>query len=158
MKPVTALISALLAAASSPAPARTADNWTDAPQTPGDWQLALLPTGSTATFRTPDGQALFTLACTLHGRSIALTRHTAPSAEPLTQGLMQVHTQTHDRILTATAVNGDGGAIGTSLAASDPLFDAMAVTRGRFAVEVEGSDPLYLPAWAEVTRVIEDCR
>src|SRR3546814_10411887 len=84
MKPVTALISALLAAASSPATARTADNWTDAPQTPGDWQLALLPTGSAATFRTPDGPALFQLACTLQGRSIALKTHTAPPAATLT--------------------------------------------------------------------------
>ena len=39
-----------------------------------------------------------------------------------------------------------------------PLLDAMAITRGRFAVEVEGEPGLYVPAWAEVTRVIEDCR
>lgn len=158
MKPVTAFICASIAATSIPAPALAAENWADAPQTPGDWRLALLPNGPTATYRAPDGSVLFTLACTLQGRSIALTRHTALSNQPLPQGLMQVHTQTRERVLTATAVNGDDGAIGASLPASDPLFDAMAISRGRFAVEVEGSEPLYLPAWAEVTRIIEDCR
>lgn len=155
MKPVTAFLCASIAATSILAPALAAENWADASQTPGDWRLALLPTGSTATYRAPDGSALFTLTCTLKDRSIALTRHTAPSAQPLLQGLMQVHTQTRERVLT---VNGDDSAIGASLPASDPLFDAMAISRGRFAVEVEGSEPLYLPAWPEVTRVIEDCR
>ena len=40
----------------------------------------------------------------------------------------------------------------------DPLLDAMAVTRGRFAVETTGLSTLYLPPWAEVTRAIESCR
>mgnify|MGYP006891167444 CR=1 FL=1 len=43
------------------------------------------------------------------------------------------------------------------LNATDPLLDAMALTKGRFAVEV-GAAKLYLPSWAEVSRVIEDCR
>lgn len=157
MKPVAALISALLAAAFSSAPAQAGDDWANAPQTPGNWRLALLPAGSTATFRAPDGQALFTLACVLQNRLLVMTRHTVHTAPP-PQGLMQVQTQTHTRTLIATASGGGDGAIGASLAASDALFDAMAVSRGRFAVEVEGSDALYLPAWAEVTRVIEDCR
>jgi len=38
------------------------------------------------------------------------------------------------------------------------LLDAMALARGRFAVEVAGYPALYLPNWAEVARVVEDCR
>jgi hypothetical protein len=34
----------------------------------------------------------------------------------------------------------------------------MAYSRGRFAVEINGLPTLYLPSWAEVGRVIEDCR
>jgi hypothetical protein len=34
----------------------------------------------------------------------------------------------------------------------------MALSKGRFAVEVDGEAPLYLPSYAEVSRVIEDCR
>lgn len=45
-----------------------------------------------------------------------------------------------------------------TLAANDALLDSMAFSRGRFAVEVNGLPTLYLPAWAEVGRVIEDCR
>ncbi|MGE5953581.1 MAG: hypothetical protein ACM308_08200 [Qipengyuania vulgaris] len=44
------------------------------------------------------------------------------------------------------------------MAPKSPLLDAMALTKGRFAVETPGLPTLYLPAWAEVTRVIEDCR
>ena len=44
------------------------------------------------------------------------------------------------------------------LPARDPLLDAMAFSKGRFAVEVAGLPTLYLPSWIEVSRVIEDCR
>jgi hypothetical protein len=59
-------------------------------------------------------------------------------------------------------VAGTGGAgaprlVGT-IPARDPLLDAMAFSKGRFAVEVTGGAPLYVPAYPEVTRVIEDCR
>ena len=44
------------------------------------------------------------------------------------------------------------------LTARDPLLDAMAFSRGRFAVEAAGMATLYVPSWPEVSRVIEDCR
>ena len=44
------------------------------------------------------------------------------------------------------------------LAASDPLLDAIAFSRGRFAVDVPGTAPVYVPAYPEITRVVEDCR
>lgn len=71
--------------------------------------------------------------------------------------MMRIRTETRDQMLTAEPVPMTG-LVAVSLSASDPLLDAMAVTKGRFAVEVEGMQPLYIPAWAEVTRVIEDCR
>ena len=42
--------------------------------------------------------------------------------------------------------------------ARDPLLDAMAFSKARFAVEVPGSPALYVPSYPEVTKVIEDCR
>ena len=42
--------------------------------------------------------------------------------------------------------------------ARDPLLDAMAFSKGRFALEVAGLPTLYVPSYPEVTRVIEDCR
>ena len=50
------------------------------------------------------------------------------------------------------------GALAVTLDARDPLLDAMAFSRGRFAIEVAGQPALYLPSWSEVGRVIEDCR
>ncbi|WP_345907778.1 hypothetical protein [Sphingomonas sp. UBA4815] len=44
------------------------------------------------------------------------------------------------------------------LAGNDRLLDAMAFSRGRFTIEQAGQPPLIIPAYAEVGRVIEDCR
>ena len=42
--------------------------------------------------------------------------------------------------------------------AKDPLLDAMAFSRGRFAIMLDGQAPLIVPSWVEVTRVVEACR
>ncbi len=43
-------------------------------------------------------------------------------------------------------------------ATNDAMLDQIAYSRGRFMVDVAGLELLYLPAWGEVSRVIEDCR
>lgn len=43
-------------------------------------------------------------------------------------------------------------------AAADTALDQLAYSRGKFAVEMAGLEPLILPAWPEISRVIEDCR
>lgn len=45
-----------------------------------------------------------------------------------------------------------------SFAARDPLLDAMAFSRGRFAIQSDGLPTLYVPSWPEIGRVLEDCR
>jgi hypothetical protein len=42
--------------------------------------------------------------------------------------------------------------------ATDPGFNWIAYSRGRISVEARGTARLILPVWAEVSRVIEDCR
>ena len=73
-------------------------------------------------------------------------------------GAIARRTETTDRTLAATPAARELQSLTATLAANDPLLDAMAVTRGRFAVETPGLSTLYLPPWAEVSRVIEDCR
>ena len=54
-----------------------------------------------------------------------------------------------------------GGAaayVAATLAANDPLLDAIGFSRGRFIVEQTGASTLVVPAWAEIERVTEDCR
>jgi hypothetical protein len=43
------------------------------------------------------------------------------------------------------------------MSASDPLLDQIAYSRGRFMLAA-GEQELILPAWPEVSRVVEDCR
>jgi hypothetical protein len=40
----------------------------------------------------------------------------------------------------------------------ETILDAIAYSRGRFAIEVNGIRPMAIPNWAEIGRVIEDCR
>lgn len=126
---------------------RTATGWRDAPITPGDWQWGMTNPGSTATF----AGGLFVIRCDLQQRSVTLTRSgNAPA--PIT---MTITTETGARTLATTpATTG----IAVSLPARDPVLDAMALSRGRFAVEAPGTAPLYIPSWTEISRVVEDCR
>ena len=71
---------------------------------------------------------------------------------------MTIQTSTLSRTLSAQAEPGPPPVIALTLAARDGLLDAMAFSRGRFAVETAGLPTLYVPSWTEVSRVIEDCR
>lgn len=142
------------APARPPAPAPAATAWMDVPITPGDWSYRAEANRTQALFGGEDTEADFMLACDRRTRSIALMR----AGESRAPVAMRLRTETAERVLTARP---DGSALPyltASLSASDRLLDAMALSKGRFAVDVAGQSPLYLPSWAEVTRVIEDCR
>lgn len=102
----------------------------------------------------PGDATLFAMTCNRTAGTISLIRTgTSPVGLPMT-----VATSTETRPLSAEPAPQGQPQLVTSLAARDPLLDAMAFSRGRFSVEVNGLPTLYLPAWAEVGRVIEDCR
>lgn len=67
-----------------------------------------------------------------------------------------ITTSAQQRPLSASPYGAESLAI--ALPVRDSLLDAMAFSRGRFVLEVNGLSTLALPAWAEVGRVIEDCR
>jgi len=71
---------------------------------------------------------------------------------------MTIRPETATRTLSAAPDGAADPQLVAELPARDPLLDAMALSKGRFAVAVEGAAPLILPSWAEVSRVIEDCR
>ncbi len=129
------------------------DNYLDAPQTPGTWLYESVDGGSIARFGT-QGDTVFAIGCMANSRSVLLMRE---GANNLDQALMTVRTETTTRALDARG-NQDRDAVSVALPANDRLLDAMAITKGRFAIGVEGTRTLYLPAWVEVSRVIEDCR
>lgn len=138
--------------ASTPLAPSPAD-WIDAAQTPGDWSYRPVSGGSLAQFGMR-GKPVLGLGCMATSRRVALIRYDTQSARDVP---MIVRTETADRTLTAKPSQ-DGNDVSTALQARDPLLDAMALSKGRFAVEVSGAQALYVPSWPEVTRVIEDCR
>ncbi len=133
------------------------DSYLDAPQTPGDWTYASEPGETLAIYGTSPRDPVFLIRCA--GGQIGLARvTTSPSTgQASATRAMSVTAETVNRQLQASPVAGRA-IVAATLSARDPLLDAMAITKGRFAVGVEGERTLYLPAWVEVSRVIEDCR
>jgi hypothetical protein len=134
----------------SPTPLPFAGHWMDAPATPGDWTYR----GGQASFGQPGAPPLLTLRCDRPAGAVEIAR--AGSAVAPLQ--MRVLTEFQDRALDAVPARSDPPTIAARIPTHDPLLDAMAFSKGRFAVEIGGLPTLYAPSWAEVTRVIEDCR
>ena len=147
------------APAPSPMPTPAPENWMDAARTPGDWAYRDFGFGTQALYS--DGTTeKFVIQCMMDD----------PAAQTKRLGLMRpgdfdaenqliVRTETATRAMGAAPTNFEqSNGLIAFVAARDPILDAMALTKGRFAVETPGLPTLYLPAWGEVTRVIEDCR
>jgi hypothetical protein len=95
------------------------------------------------------------MRCTPASRTVLLTLF----AETGGERLVRIRTETAERSFAVQAQSGFGGfLVPIAMAGNDPLLDAMALSKGHFAIEAEGLAPLYLPSHAEVSRVIEDCR
>jgi hypothetical protein len=170
MRSAPALLLALLAAACAPAPrpappppparvvasppppAPIAPDWRDWPVTPGTWRYARDERGSVAMFGRVAADALAVLRCDRAGGRVFLS---VPGATPAS---LTVRTSSVARTLPLGATGGTPAYLAATLTPADPLLDAMAFSRGRFALSMAGAPPLVLPAWAEVSRVVEDCR
>lgn len=123
----------------------------DAPQTDGAWSWSLSGGQSTARFAAAGGAVLATLHCDKSGGRVLLSRAgTMSAATP-----MAVETTSVRRPLFGDP---QAGWLTAAIPATDPLLDAIAFSRGRFALEAAGLATLYLPTWPELTRVVEDCR
>lgn len=136
-----------------PPPPRVTD-WRDAPITPGTWRWRMEGGRSVARF----GNDALVLSCNREAAAITLIRPGTGTFEGGDQVPMTIQTATISRTLSAQAEPGPPPVIALTLSARDGLLDAMAFSRGRFAVETAGLPTLYVPSWTEVSRVIEDCR
>ena len=153
-------------APTAPAPA----DWRDAPVTPGDWHWRQDGSVSTAWFGTSGAAPVALWQCPRGSGTVSLTvmtpamaaTSTAPSLSATIATTTLTRTWQADRVSGRESgrTKGAGGGSGAVLRmnAGDTMLDAMAFSRGRFMVAVEGMAPLYLPSWPEVSRVIEDCR
>jgi len=130
------------------------ENYLDAPQTPGSWTYVNEPNETLALFGASVQKPVFMIRCA--GGRVALARvletdQSAPRSMSLTA-------ETGTRTLEASPVRVNPIILAAELDPRDGVLDAIAITKGRFAVAMEGARTLYLPAWVEVSRVIEDCR
>lgn len=134
-----------------PPPQREVLDWRDAPITPGDWTWASDGGQSVARFA---GGAL-ELRCERDGGTVTIRRAGTIAAA---NAPMTIATSSATRTVDAQSQAASPAGVRASIPARDSLLDAVAFSRGRFAVDVAGLPPLYVPSWPEVSRVIEDCR
>jgi len=146
------IAAALALAAASSLDAQTIGDMSTATPIAGSWTRMAIAGGSEATFTDAANRPQLTLRCTRLSRLVTIVRPASAAAASL-----NVWTSTMTRALPAR-FDSATMRLSADLTAFDPLLDAMAFSRGRFAVGVAGQPPLVVPPWADVARIVEDCR
>lgn len=133
-------------------PAQPRGDWIDWPIEAGTWAYRTDARGSLALFGPAGSDAVITLRCdktrarvflSVAGNGVrALTVRTSSALEtfPVVQ----------------SSVTPPYGA--AEIMPADAILDAMAFSRGRFAIEAQGGRSMAIPNWGEVARIVEDCR
>lgn len=137
-----------------PAPAVPA-NWEDWPRSPGDWSYRQDGRGSIALFGKPGHNADVMLRCDSARRSLYLS--VAARTTTTQQADLSIRTSSMRKSLTLRST-GEAPYMAVELAPRDPLLDAMAFSRGKFVLAMDARTWFTVPPWAELSRVIEDCR
>ena len=135
-----------------PPPAPLAVDWTLLPLTAGGWVYRAAADSTQAMCGPPAGGALFVVRCDRARREVSLWREGAAG------GAMTVRTSAGARSLPVSVQAQPRPYASSALPASDRLLDQIAFSRGRFTVEVPGTQMLVIPSWPEPARVVEDCR
>jgi len=125
-------------------------DWRDAPISAGAWSWDGAGGVSRARYGLQGAQPLAHITCQGGTITILLTGHTGAETT-----LFALSTATKAWQATARTVP---GGYSVSLGAGDRVWDAVALTRGRFALELAGRAMLVLPADPAISRVVEDCR
>ncbi|QJB69433.1 hypothetical protein [Parasphingorhabdus halotolerans] len=142
---------------STPAPAQVpvSDDWTEWPIAPGTWVYRQDDRGSIALFGPANADATLTVRCDRDQRQIFLSR-----AGQATSGAQTTLRASSGLQSYPTRSTGSSSPYysALALAPADYMLDRIAFSRGRFAVQTTGMQPLAIPVWAEFARVVEDCR
>lgn len=116
--------------------------WEDRALTPGDWHYD--PASNSAYFGVGAASRLASLRCE-NGQI-----HLAVPGLAAADGAILYTSAGQDPIPLR------GGEV--RLAAGDQRLDRIIFSRGRFAIEDAAGRALTLPSWAEIGRVVDDCR
>ncbi|MEQ1548164.1 MAG: hypothetical protein ABL918_05880 [Chakrabartia sp.] len=131
-------------------------DWRDWPLTPGDWMYRRDARGSLALFGPQGRDAHFVVRCDVAKARIYLSR--AGNFAVGESGQLIIRASTAMQSYALVNSNETPAFTAAEILTTDPQLDAMAFSRGRFIVSVKGVPDLVIPAWPELTRVIEDCR
>jgi hypothetical protein len=142
---------ALISASSLEAQTAPSD-FTYATPLPGNWSYAPATGGSDAVYLGANAQPQLFIHCARATRRISIAKP-ASGAAPF----LSIWTSSQTRNAPAS-FNPATARLTADFAAFDPFLDAIAFSRGRFAVSVSGTPALVVPAWPEIARVVEDCR
>ncbi len=122
----------------------------------GEWVYRQDERGSIALFGEAGRDALFVLRCDTPRRRIFMSR--AGEIWNADSVGMTVLTSSGRKTFTVRKTGGTPAYVAVELDPREPHLDAMAFSRGKFLVTLAGRPNLVIPAWAEVGRVVEDCR
>ncbi len=149
-----ALIATACASLCTPAAAQenAAVDFSYSPVSAGSWGYREIAGGSEASFVDGTGPTRMLVACGKVTRLVTISRTSAAPAANLS-----FWTSSASRSLGARFDQPSGRVI-VQVGNNDPLLDALAFSRGRFASMMPGSPALVLPAGPEVAHVVEDCR
>jgi hypothetical protein len=134
-----------------------ATDFRTAPVLPGTWSYHPLPGGSEARFVDTTGTARLVIHCTRATRRVGISPTSSAPAPTIA-----VWTTIAMRSLPAR-FEANAMRVTAELPAFDPMLDAIAFSRGRFAVTLAGGTSLVVPALVipsgpEAARTVEDCR
>jgi len=143
------------APAPPPAPAPAAD-WTDRAATPGDWVYREDAGGSAALFGQPGMATRFAVRCEKGARRIRFER--SGVLDPGSSARLTLTSTAGSASYALANAPGTPPKVAASTAVTDTFLDRLVYTRGRFLVRADGAEDMVLPGWAEIARVVEDCR
>jgi hypothetical protein len=128
-------------------------SWIDWPIAPGYWVYRQDDRGSIALFGPANADATMTLRCDRGRQRLYLARASSMAAATMT-----IRTSATLKSFAAVPAGGNPPYLATEIMPTDRILDAIASTRGRIAIEINGMPAIAVPIWSEVPRVIEDCR
>jgi hypothetical protein len=141
------------AAAELPKPVRPTGEWIDWPLAPGTWVYRTDARGSLALFGPTGANATVTLRCDTSRSRIYLSVNGSGHS-----GTFLIRTSSTMKAFERVQASNEPPYVAAEIMPSDAILDAIAYSRGRFAIEVGGLHPLAIPNWNEISRVVEDCR
>lgn len=137
--------------APAPTPVAPILGWDVAPVEPGNWTYRREGSDSVASFGASPAAPLVTLRCRKASRQmvLSLTGVAGPARA------LAIRTSNGNLQWQAAP---DASGLAVTRPATDTGLDWIAFSRGRISIEPAGAARRVLPVWAEIARVIEDCR